>query len=156
LLLHISEGIYGNATNRNPQFKSLEQFDAAIRELIGSIDHEVLNEALNVLVVDVKYLNRFYEIVTSQVDEGIAELSEFLDLDIPLSVQSITSVKPSKEQIEFLVQSLASLAGNQNLGIETTQLGAISNSLNSLRDFMVLWMDEMQRSMKYIEEFRGR
>jgi hypothetical protein len=156
LIIHISEGIYGNRDNNAPKFKNLEQFDAAVAELSGSLDVELLNEAIKVFVVDVRYMNRFCDVVVNQINLGLEELKTFLNLNIPLSVASITAIKPAKEQLEFLIQSLASLAGNKSLGIETSQLVSISSTFNVYRDFMVSWLHEMERSMRYIEDFRNQ
>ena len=156
LIIHISEGIYGNKDSNAPKFKNLEQFDAAVAELSGSLDVELLNEAIKVFVVDVRYMNRFCDVVVGQINSALEELKTFLNIEIPLSVASITSLKPAKEQMEFLIQSLASLCGNRNLGIDTIQLVSISNTLNVYRDFMVSWLHEMKRSMRYIEDFRNR
>ena len=46
LIIHISEGIYGNRDSNALKFKNLEQFDAAVAELSGSLDVELLNEAI--------------------------------------------------------------------------------------------------------------
>ena len=101
-------------------------------------------------------MNRFCDLVVGQINSALEELKTFLNIEIPLSVASITSLKPAKEQMEFLIQSLASLCGNRSLGIDTTQLVSISNTLNVYRDFMVSWLHEMNRSMRYIEDFRNR
>jgi hypothetical protein len=90
-------------------------------------------------------MNRFCDAVVDQISLGFEELKTFLNLNVSLSVASITAIKPAKEQLEFLIQSLASLAGNRSLGIETSQLVSISITFNVYRDFLASWLHEMER-----------
>lgn len=154
-ILHISEGIYAMKSNdQKPKFSSISEFDTSASELLGSLDEETFPRLVQMLLFETEYLNRFIEISIQNLHDAFAELGRVLNRETPLSAQSIQRISPISNKIDFLVQEFSQVASELGEHVSTDSISAISGILIKSREFKVDYVNEIQRSISYVKEFR--
>lgn len=155
MILYISEGIYAlKSNNREPKFSTIEEFDASAAEILGSLSEETFPQLVQMLLFEPEYLNRFIQISVERLDNAIKELRKVLNLEIPLSAASIQRISAITNKTDFLIQELAQISTDLPDFITTESLTAISGLVIDSQDFKVNYIEEIQRSMSYVRDFR--
>ena len=154
-IIHISEGIYAmNSNNQEPRFKSISDFDASAVELLGSLDEETFPRFIQMLLFEPEYLNRFVDISVAYIGSMFVELMELMGHETPISAQTIQRFSPILNQIDLLISEFVQVMSDLSDYLTTDSVVTISGILLKSRDFKPEYLYEMQRSMKYVEDFR--
>jgi hypothetical protein len=157
MIMFISEGALPmNSNNHEPKFKSIQEFDSSIREILGSLDEEGFRSLVKMLLFEPEYLNRFVSIAVDELEDTFAVLSTSLDHEIPISADSVKRISVITKKTTLLVTELSQVVSDLSDLISTESLIAITQISGKSRDFSALYLEELSRSMKYIEDFRNR
>jgi len=157
MIMFISEGALPmNSNNHEPKFKSIQEFDSSIREILGSLDEEGFRSLVKMLLFEPEYLNRFVSIAVDELEDVFAVLSTSLGHEIPISADSVKRISVITKKTTLLVTELSQVVSDLSDLISTESLIAITQISGKSRDFSALYLEELSRSMKYIEDFRNR
>ena len=157
MIMFISEGALPmNSNNHEPKFKTLQEFDASIREILGSLDEESFRSLVKMLLFEPEYLNRFLSIAVNELEVTFAVLSTGLDHEIPISADSVKRFSIITKKTTLLVTELTQVVSDLSDLVSTESLIAIAQISGKSRDFSAQFLEELNRSMKYIEDFRNR
>ena len=156
MIMFISEGALPmNSNNHEPKFKSIQEFDSSIREILGSLDEEGFRSLVKMLLFEPEYLNRFVSIAVDELEDTFAVLSTSLDHEIPISADSVKRISLITKKTTLLVTELSQVVSDLSDLITTESLIAITQISGKSRDFSAQYLEELTRSMKYIEDFRN-
>jgi hypothetical protein len=156
MILYISNGIFPMATNNyEPRFKSLNDFDSSAAELLGSLDTNTFPQFVQMMLFEPTYLNRFIEVSMANLKLAVTEMRDLLNHQIPLSAQTFERFAPISNKIDLLCQEFVQLSSDLNEYVNVESLESISEFLIESREFKVLYLEELQRSMAYLKKFRN-
>jgi hypothetical protein len=156
IIMFISEGALPmNSNNHEPKFKSIQEFDSSIREILGSLDEEGFRSLVKMLLFEPEYLNRFVSIAVDELEDTFAVLSTSLDHEIPISADSVKRISLITKKTTLLVTELSQVVSDLSDLITTQSLIAITQISGKSRDFSAQYLEELSRSMKYIEDYRS-
>ena len=156
MIMFISEGVLPmNSNNHEPKFKTIQEFDSSVREIIGSLDEESFRSLVNMLLFEPEYLNRFIPIAVGELEDAFAVLSTGLDHEIPISTESVKRYSTVTKKTTLIVTELSQVVSDLNELISTESLVAITKISGKSRDFSMEFLDELDRSMKYLENYRA-
>jgi hypothetical protein len=156
MIMFISEGALPmNSNNHEPKFKSIQEFDSSIREILGSLDEEGFRSLVKMLLFEPEYLNRFVSIAVDELEDTFAVLSTSLDHEIPISADSVKRISVITKKTTLLITELSQVVLDLSDLITTESLIAITQISGKSRDFSAQYLEELSRSMKYIEDFRN-
>jgi len=156
MIMFISEGALPmNSNNHEPKFKSIQEFDSSIREILGSLDEEGFRSLVKMLLFEPEYLNRFVSIAVNELEDTFAVLSTSLDHEIPISADSVKRISLITKKTTLLVTELSQVVSDLSDLITTESLIAITQISGKSRDFSAQYLEELSRSMKYIEDYRS-
>jgi len=156
MIMFISEGALPmNSNNHEPKFKSIQEFDSSIREILGSLDEEGFRSLVKMLLFEPEYLNRFVSIAVDELEDTFAVLSTGLDHEIPISADSVKRISVITKKTTLLVTELSQVVSDLSDLITTESLIAITQISGKSRDFSAQYLEELSRSMKYIEDYRS-
>jgi hypothetical protein len=156
MIMFISEGALPmNSNNHEPKFKSIQEFDSSIREILGSLDEEGFRSLVKMLLFEPEYLNRFVSIAVDELEDTFAVLSTSLDHEIPISADSVKRISLITKKTTLLVTELSQVVSDLSDLITTESLIAITQISGKSRDFSAQYLEELSRSMKYIEDYRS-
>lgn len=156
MIMFISEGVLSmNSNNHQPKFKTIQEFDASTREILGSLNEESFRSLVKMLLFEPEYLNRFIAIAVSELEDAFAVLSTGLNHEIPISTESVKRFSIVTKKTTLIVTELSQVVSDLNELISTESLVAISNISGKSRDFSVLFLEELDRSMRYLEDYRA-
>jgi hypothetical protein len=154
--MFISEGVLSmNSNNHQPKFKSIQEFDASVREILGSLDEENFRSLVKMLIFEPEYLNRFVSIAANELEDTFAVLSTSLDHEVPLSTDSVKRISIVTKKTTLLVTEFSQVVSDLSEMISTESLIAITKISGKSRDFSALFLEELNRSMKYLEDYRN-
>lgn len=157
MIMFISEGpLPMNSNNHEPKFKTLQEFDASIREILGSLDEESFRSLVKMLLFEPEYLNRFISIAVNELEDTFAILSTGLDHEVPISADSVKRFSIITKKTTLLITELTQVVSDLSDLVSTESLIAIAQISGKSRDFSAQFLEELNRSMKYIEDFRNR
>lgn len=157
MIMFISEGALPmNSNNHEPKFKNLQEFDASIREILGSLDEESFRSLVKMLLFEPEYLNRFISIAVNELEDTFATLSTGLDHEVPISADSVKRFSIITKKTTLLITELTQVVSDLSDLVSTESLIAIAQISGKSRDFSAQFLEELNRSMKYIEDFRNR
>ena len=157
MIMFISEGALPmNSNNHQPKFKTLQEFDASIREILGSLDEESFRSLVKMLLFEPEYLNRFILIAVNELEDTFAILSTGLDHEVPISADSVKRFSIITKKTTLLITELTQVVSDLSHLVSTESLIAIAQISGKSRDFSAQFLEELNRSMKYIEDFRNR
>ena len=155
LIMFISEGVLSmNSNNHQPKFKTIQEFDSSVREILGSLEEESFRSLVKMLLFEPEYLNRFITIAVGELEDAFAVLSTGLNHDIPISTESVKRFSLVTKKTTLIVTELTQVVSDLNELISSESLIAVTKISGKSRDFSVQFLDELNRSMKYIEDFR--
>ncbi len=156
MIMFISEGVLSmKSNNHQPKFKSIQEFDSSIREILGSLNEETFRSLVKMLLFEPKYLNRFIAIAVSELEDAFSVLSTGLGHEIPISTESIKRYSFVTGKTTLLVTELSQVVSDLNDLILTESLVAVTKISGKSRDFSAQYLDELSRSIKYIEDYRN-
>jgi len=156
MIMFISEGVLPmNSNNHKPKFKTIQEFDSSVREILGSLDEESFRSLVKMLLFEPEYLNRFISIAVGELEDTFAVLSTGLNHEIPISTESVKRYSTVTKKTTLIVTELTQVVSDLNELISTESLVAITKISGKSRDFSREFLDELSRSMKYIEDFRN-
>jgi hypothetical protein len=156
MIMFISEGALPmNSNNHEPKFKSIQEFDSSIREILGSLDEEGFRSLVKMLLFEPEYLNRFVSIAVDELEDTFAVLSTSLDHEIPISADSVKRISLITKKTTLLVTELSQVVSDLSDLITTESLIAITQISGKSRDFSAQYLEELSRSMAYIEDYRN-
>jgi len=156
MIMFISEGALPmNSNNHEPKFKSIQEFDSSIREILGSLDEQSFRSLVKMLLFEPEYLNRFVSIAVDELEDTFAVLSTSLDHEIPISADSVKRISVITKKTTLLVTELTQVVSDLSELISTESLISITQISGKSRDFSAQYLEELSRSMKYIEDFRN-
>jgi hypothetical protein len=156
MIMFISEGALPmNSNNHEPKFKSIQEFDSSIREILGSLDEEGFRSLVKMLLFEPEYLNRFVSIAVDELEGVFAVLSTSLGHEIPISADSVKRISLITKKTTLLVTELSQVVSDLSDLITTESLIAITQISGKSRDFSAQYLEELSRSMKYIEDYRS-
>jgi hypothetical protein len=156
MIMFISEGVLSmNSNNHQPKFKSIQEFDASVREILGSLDEENFRSLVKMLIFEPEYLNRFVSIAANELEDTFAVLSTSLDHEVPLSTDSVKRISIVTKKTTLLVTEFSQVVSDLSEMISTESLIAITKISGKSRDFSALFLEELNRSMKYLEDYRN-
>ena len=156
MIMFISEGVLSmNSNNHQPKFKSIQEFDASVREILGSLDEESFRSLVKMLIFEPEYLNRFVSIAANELEDTFAVLSTSLDHEVPLSTDSVKRISIVTKKTTLLVTEFSQVVSDLSEMISTESLIAITKISGKSRDFSALFLEELNRSMKYLEDYRN-
>jgi len=157
MIMFISEGALPmNSNNHEPKFKSIQEFDSSIREILGSLDEEGFRSLVKMLLFEPEYLNRFVSIAVDELEDTFAVLSTSLDHEIPISADSVKRISVITKKTTLLITELSQVVSDLSDLITTESLIAITQISGKSRDFSAQYLEELSRSMKYIRIFVTR
>ena len=157
MIMFISDGVLPmNSNNHQPKFKSIQEFDSSIREILGSLNEETFRSLVKMLLFEPEYLNRFITIAVSELEDAFSVLTTGLDHEVPISADSVKRYSIVTKKTTLLVSELSQVVSDLNELISTESLVGITKISGKSRDFSVQFLGELNRSMKYIEDFRNR
>ena len=156
MIMFISEGVLPmNSNNHQPKFKTIQEFDSSVREILGSLDEEGFRSLVKMLLFEPEYLNRFITIAVGELEDAFAVLSTGLYHEIPLSTESVKRFSIVTKKTTLIVTELSQVVSDLNELISTESLIAASKISGISRDFSIQFLDELGRSTKYLEDFRN-
>ena len=156
MIMFISEGVLPmNSNNHQPKFKTIQEFDSSVREILGSLDEEGFRSLVKMLLFEPEYLNRFITIAVDELEDVFAVLSTGLNHEIPLSTESVKRFSIVTKKTTLIVTELSQVVSDLNELISTESLIAASKISGISRDFSIQFLDELGRSTKYLEDFRN-
>jgi len=156
MIMFISEGVLPmNSNNHQPKFKTIQEFDSSIKEILGSLDEESFRSLVKMLLFEPEYLNRFITIAVSELEDAFAVLSTGLNHEIPISAESVKRFSIVTKKTTLIVTELSQVVSDLNELISTESLIAATNISGKSRDFSIQFLDELGRSTKYLEDFRN-
>ena len=156
MIMFISEGVLPmNSNNHQPKFKTIQEFDSSVREILGSLDEEGFRSLVKMLLFEPEYLNRFITIAVGELEDAFAVLSTGLNHEIPLSTESVKRFSIVTKKTTLIVTELSQVVSDLNELISTESLIAASKISGISRDFSIQVLDELGRSTKYLEDFRN-
>jgi hypothetical protein len=157
MILHISEGIYAmESNNHTPKFKSLSEFDASAKEILGSLTSETFRRFVQMLLFEPDYLNRFIEVSATQLNSVHSELRELLNLEVPLSTNTINRFSQITHQIPVLIQEFTAVMTDLKDYVTIDSVVLIAGMTTEAHQFALEYYEEMKRSINYVEEYQGR
>lgn len=157
MIMFISNGVLPmNSNNHQPKFKSIQEFDSSVREILGSLNEETFRSLVKMLLFEPEYLNRFITIAVSELEDAFSVLTTGLDHEVPISADSVKRYSIVTKKTTLLVSELSQVVSDLNELISTESLVGITKISGKSRDFSVQFLGELNRSMKYIEDFRNR
>ena len=157
MIMFISNGVLPmNFNNHQPKFKSIQEFDSSVREILGSLNEETFRSLVKMLLFEPEYLNRFITIAVSELEDAFSVLTTGLDHEVPISADSVKRYSIVTKKTTLLVSELSQVVSDLNELISTESLVGITKISGKSRDFSVQFLGELNRSMKYIEDFRNR
>ena len=157
MIMFISDGVLPmNSNNHQPKFKSIQEFDSSVREILGSLNEETFRSLVKMLLFEPEYLNRFITIAVSELEDAFSVLTTGLDHEVPISADSVKRYSIVTKKTTLLVSELSQVVSDLNELISTESLVGITKISGKSRDFSVQFLGELNRSMKYIEDFRNR
>lgn len=155
-IMFISEGVLSmKSNNHEPKFKTIQEFDSSVKEILGSLDEESFRSLVKMLLFEPEYLNRFITIAVGELEDTFAVLSTGLDHDIPISAESVKRYSAVTKKTTLLVTELSQVVTDLNELISTESLVAITKISGKSRDFSMEFLGELDRSMKYLENYRA-
>jgi len=155
MIMFISEGVLSmNSNNHQPKFKTIQEFDASVKEILGSLNEENFRSLVKMLLFEPEYLNRFIAITVSELEDTFTILSTGLNHEIPISAESVKRFSLVTKKTTVLVTELTQVVSDLSELISTESLVAITKISGKSRDFSMEFLEELSRSMKYIEEYR--
>ena len=156
MIMFISEGVLPmNSNNHVPKFKTIQEFDSSIREILGSLDEESFRSLVKMLLFEPEYLNRFVALAVGELEDTFAVLSTGLDHEIPISADSVKRISIITKKTTLLVTELTQVVSDLSDLTSTESLIAITQISGKSRDFSAQYLEELSRSMKYIEDYRN-
>jgi hypothetical protein len=156
MIMFISEGVLPmNSNKHEPKFKTIQEFDSSIREILGSLDEESFRSLVKMLLFEPEYLNRFVSIAVDELEDTFAVLSTSLDHEIPISADSFKRISVITKKTTLLVTELTQVVSDLSELVSTESLISITQISGKSRDFSAQYLEELSRSMKYIEDFRN-
>ena len=156
MIMFISEGVLSmNSNNHQPKFKTIQEFDASVREILGSLDEENFRSLVKMLIFEPEYLNRFVSIAANELEDTFAVLSTSLDHEVPLSTDSVKRISIVTKKTTLLVTEFSQVVSDLSEMISTESLIAITKISGKSRDFSALFLEELNRSTKYLEDYRN-
>jgi hypothetical protein len=156
MIMFISEGVLPmNSNNHVPKFKTMQEFDSSIREILGSLDEESFRSLVKMLLFEPEYLNRFVALAVGELEDTFAVLSTGLDHEIPISADSVKRFSIITKKTTLLVTELTQVVSDLSDLISTESLIAITQISGKSRDFSAQFLGELSRSMRYIEDYRN-
>ena len=157
MIMFISNGVLPmNSNNHQPKFKSIQEFDSSVREILGSLNEETFRSLVKMLLFEPEYLNRFITIAVSELEDAFSVLTTGLDHEVPISADSVKRYSIVTKKTTLLVSELSQVVSDLNELISTESLVGITKISGKSRDFSVQFLGELNSSMKYIEDFRNR
>jgi hypothetical protein len=100
-------------------------------------------------------LNRFVSIAANELEDTFAVLSTSLDHEVPLSTDSVKRISIVTKKTTLLVTEFSQVVSDLSEMISTESLIAITKISGKSRDFSALFLEELNRSMKYLEDYRN-
>ncbi len=156
MIMFISEGVLPmNSNNHQPKFKTIQEFDSSVREILGSLDEESFRSLVKMLLFEPEYLNRFITIAVGELEDAFAVLSTGLNHEIPLSTESVKRFSIVTKKTTLIVTELSQVVSDLNELISTESLIAATKISGKSRDFSIQFLDELGCSTKYLEDFRN-
>jgi hypothetical protein len=156
MIMFISEGVLPmNSNNHQPKFKTIQEFDSSVKEILGSLDEESFRSLVKMLLFEPEYLNRFITIAVSELEDAFAVLSTGLNHEIPISAESVKRFSIVTKKTTLIVTELSQVVSDLNELISTESLIAATKISGKSRDFSIQFLDELGRSTKYLEDFRN-
>ena len=159
---YISEGIYAlKSNNYEPKFKSIDEFDLPAAELLGYLDEVTFfNFEHSILwhgpMIETEIFDRFIKISVSQISGAFGELRGLLEHEPPISIQTVKRFSAIDKKLIFLLDELSRISLEHVQFLATESLVAIHGINLESQDFSAKYIIEMNRSMKFIEDFRKR
>lgn len=155
-IMFISEGVLSmKSNNHEPKFKTIQEFDSSVKEILGSLDEESFRSLVKMLLFEPEYLNRFITIAVGELEDAFAVLRTGLDHEIPISAESVKRYSTVTKKTSLLVTELSQVVTDLNELISTESLVAITKISGKSRDFSMEFLGELDRSMKYLENYRA-
>ena len=155
-IMFISEGVLPmNSNNHQPKFKTIKEFDLSVREILGSLDEESFRSLVKMLLFEPEYLNRFIFVAVNELEDAFAVLTTGLGHDIPISSDSSKRISTVTRKTTLIIAELSHILSDLNEHVSTDSLVAITRISGIARDFSAQYLDELSRSMKYIEDYRN-
>ena len=155
-IMFISEGVLPmNSNNHQPKFKTIKEFDLSVREILGSLDEESFRSLVKMLLFEPEYLNRFILVAVNELEDAFAVLTTGLGHDIPISSDSSKRISTVTRKTTLIIAELSHILSDLNEHVSTDSLVAITRISGIARDFSAQYLDELSRSMKYIEDYRN-
>ena len=108
------------------------------------------------LLFEPEYLNRFILIAVNELEDTFAILSTGLDHEVPISADSVKRFSIITKKTTLLITELTQVVSDLSHLVSTESLIAIAQISGKSRDFSAQFLEELNRSMKYIEDFRNR
>lgn len=156
MIMFISEGVLSmNSNNHQPKFESIQEFDASVREILGSLDEENFRSLVKMLIFEPEYLDRFVSIAANELEDTFEVLSTSLDHEVPLSTDSVKRISIVTNKTTLLITEFSQVVSDLSEMISTESLIAITKISGKSRDFSALFLEELNRSMKYLEDYRN-
>lgn len=156
MIMFISEGVLSmNSNNDQPKFKTIQEFDSSVKEILGSLDEEGFRRLVKMLLFEPEYLNRFITIAVAELEDAFAVLSTGLGHEIPISTDSSKRISTVTKKTTLIVTELSHVLSDLSEHVSTDSLVAITKISGIARDFSAQYLDELSRSMEYLKDYRA-
>lgn len=155
-IMFISEGVLPmNSNNHQPKFKTIKEFDVSVREILGSLDEENFRSLVKMLLFSPEYLNKFITIAVDELETTYAVLRDGLGHEIPISADSSKRISAVTGKTTLIINELTHVLTDLSEYVTTDSLVAITSVSGTARDFSVLFLDELSRASKYLQDYRN-
>ena len=156
MIMFISEGVLPmNSNNHQPEFKTIQEFDLSVREILGSLEEESFRSLVKMLLFEPEFLNKFITIAVDELEKTFAVLSAELGHEVPISADSSKRISTVTRKTTLIIAELSQVLSDLSEYVSTESLVAISSISGTARDFSAQYLDELVRSSKYIEDYRS-
>jgi len=156
MIMFISEGVLPmNSNNHQPKFKTIKDFDLSVREILGSLDEENFRSLVKMLLFEPEFLNKFISIAVDELEKTFEVLSAGLGHEVPISSDSSQRISTVTRKTTLLIAELSHVLSDLSEHVTTDSLIAITRISGTARDFSAQYLDELSRSMKYIQDYRN-
>ncbi len=155
MIMFISEGVLPmNSNNHEPKFRTIMEFDASVREILGSLEEESFRSLVKMLLFEPEYLNKFILIAVDELESVYEVLRKALGHEIPISADSSKRISTVTRKATLIIAELSQVLSDLSEYVSTESLVAITRISGTARDFSAQYLDELGRSTKYIEDYR--
>jgi hypothetical protein len=107
------------------------------------------------LLFEPEFLNKFISIAVDELEKTFEVLSAGLGHEVPISSDSSQRISTVTRKTTLLIAELSHVLSDLSEHVTTDSLIAITRISGTARDFSAQYLDELSRSMKYIQDYRN-